>query len=231
MSEQQQETASQTPSDAPSRMDWARLILDFVARSFYPAIIILVLMLLYPSLSLVDWPGLINRLQSAQVGSTQLTFNQAQDVAITIAPLNTQLADMQRTIDTLEGELAMLRAVTGMVEAAAAPDGSSATAPPGSQNAAYTVLVFHTRDSRRRAAAITQDLLAAGYTATSTETDFSELPHKRPPGSIYMTHTEVAEDIYGKIKQSLQQRYPDASLSVPENASELRRGDVQILVF
>jgi len=230
--QQQPETVQEQSARQHSAMAWAKLILDFLPKAFYPTIIVVVLLMLYPSLAQVDWPGLINRLQSASVGTTQLTFNQAEDVAITIAPLNTQVAKLERTIARLEDEIETLRASTGT------PPLTTTVSPESAEkmrrieaNNAYTVLVFHSRESRERALNITSQLLGAGYTASTTETDFAELPRKRPPGSIYMTHTEAAEAVYGWIAEMIEKLYPTANLTVLDQPSSLRRGEVQVLVF
>lgn len=231
--------ATQDPGPAPNdgespRMAWTRLVLDFIAKAFYPAILLLVLLMLRPSLAQIDLPALINRLQSASVGGAELTFNQAEDVAITIAPLNGRIAEFERTVAQLRREIEALQSTTGAPTAAIEPSPEYLERMQQyERNSRYTVLVFHSSSSeaRQRASAITQALLDAGYTASSTETDFSELRDSHPPGSLVITYSDAGTWIRDPVQQLIARLETGADIRTREQASQLRRGEMQILIF
>jgi hypothetical protein len=231
--DKQATTDNASPGERPA-MAWARLIMDFATKAFYPAILVYVLLLLKPSLAEIDVPGLINRLHSASVGGAQLTFNQAEDVAITIAPLNGRIAEFELTISQLRSEIAALQQRSGMPQAIVEPSPEQLQQIQRfEQNARYTVLVFHasSREARERAAKITQSLLDRGYAASSTETDFSELKGNNPPGSVLLTYSDAGAKVLDSVLDLTRENSEGASVSVKDAPSSLRRGDFQVLVF
>jgi hypothetical protein len=89
-----QKPLSASPNEQNSgssvRLEFAKVILDFLSKLFYPAILVSVLYLLWPMLSSLDLNKFLAPLQSAKAGDYEFTFAQAQDVGAEIAPLKQQ---------------------------------------------------------------------------------------------------------------------------------------------
>jgi hypothetical protein len=236
----QQPRQHEPPRRGSSGVEVFKAVLDFVSKCFYPAIIVAVIILLQPALSQIDLKGLLARLQSAKAGGYEFTFNQAEDVGAATAPLNSKIADLKREVASLSGALRTLQIRTGMAGEAMVvprPEGAEAAAPAAAEgsiarNSRYTVLVFNSSKGRSTAEKITDALLNAGYKSSRTETDFAELGDTYPAGTVYMTHAAAADAAYPAITKLITPLLGSGvDLKVQQKASDLRRGDVQIMVF
>lgn len=220
-----------------SGLELIKVILDFLSKCFYPAIIVAVIVLLQPALSQIDLKALLARLQSAKAGGYEFTFHQAEDVGAATAPLNNKIADLKREVASLTGEVRALQKATGSPATGpavpAAPSSEAAKVEDTfKRNSQYTVLVFNSSTSRRTAEKITEALLNAGYKSSRTETDFAELGQAHPAGTVYMTHDAAAESVYPEVARLIRPMLKkDADLTVRKDSIDLRRGDVQVLVF
>lgn len=230
----------QAPPQGGSGVEVFKAILDFVSKCFYPAIIVAVIILLQPALSQIDLKGLLSRLQSAKAGGYEFTFHQAEDVGAATAPLNSKIADLKREVAGLSSELRTLQRRSGVSAAASEamrPSAPAAAAAAASEdtfakNSRYTVLVFNSSKGRATAEKITDALLNAGYKSSRTETDFAELGDTYPAGTVYMTHAAAADAVYPEIVKLITPLLGSgADLKVQKDPTDLRRGDVQILVF
>lgn len=198
-----------------------KTVLDFVNRSLYPALAAVLLYAIYPKVQAVDVAALTGRLQSAKIGDTEFTFSDAEKVGAETAPLNRKLAELERQIQGLRTTQ------------------PQAVAPQPTEkdklwkaNGAYTTLVFHSSSSREPATKLTQALLSAGFTASDTETDFSELQKVQPkPGTAYITYTEAGAQVLDDIRAKVQALGVVTEVNVNPRAISLKRGDVQVLVF
>jgi len=208
-------------------------LLEFTSKCLYPGIVIALIVLLQPTLAQIDLKALVERLQSAKAGDYEFTFSQAQDVGAETAPLNSKVAELERTLATLQSDVVLLqkKAVPAQVNEA----GRKAREVAERQlqaNSKYTVLVFHRRESRTSGQAVTNALLKAGFQSSDTETNFSELQKVQPtPGVIFITYNSTGESILPDIKKLLDGLGLAAEVKLNPRAIDLRRGDVQVLVF
>lgn len=214
-------------------LEVVRLILEFVAKAFYPAIIIALLYLIWPKISSIDFNSLLGNLQSAKVGEVELTFAQAQDIGAEIAPLNSKIAELERKLNVAQTNLLQLQKVAKLPKQSSREIQALVAKEQALQaNASYTVLVFHRADSKDRAASLTQSLLADGYQSSDTETNFSELKSLKPEDNvIYLTYTSEGKKLLPALQDRIAALEPKAEVQVSPQASDLKRGDVQILVF
>jgi hypothetical protein len=94
------------------------------------------------------------------------------------------------------------------------------------------VLVFHRATSRERAATITGELLAQGFQSSDTETNFSELQKVKPEENVvFLTYTSKGEEILSDLEKEIAGLTPGVEVRRNPRPINLRRGDVQILVF
>ena len=225
--------AKQSGSGLATSLEFTKVILDFLSKCFYPAIIIAILYLIWPTLASLDLNSLLGRLQSAKAGGYEFTFGQAQDVGAEIAPLNSKIADLERALTSVSSDLRNLQKVSGVPklspEQAKALEAKEKTIKA---NADYTVLVFHRAASRERAAKITGALLSQGFKSSDTETNYAELQKVKPEDNvIFLTYTPKGEEILTDLEKSIAALAPGAEVRRNPRPINLKRGDVQILVF
>lgn len=231
MSEDKEADDVTRQTDSGKRMELLKIALEFVSRGFYPAILVVVIVLLQPALAKIDIQALIDRLQSANLGGYGFTFDRAQEAGANTAELNGKIAGLERSLSLLTKEIESLQSHVDTV-----PVTKQATPPSDEDirfkaNANHTVLVFHSEDGRDSAASITDALLGVGFKSSRTETDFSELSRTHPPGSIFVTHSKKGEAALTEIRKLLEQLGLSQDAKIQARSTNLHRGDVQILVF
>lgn len=215
-------------------LDFARVVLDFLSKCFYPAILATILVALWPAFEAIDFKQLIGRLQSARAGDYEFTFSQAQDVGAEIAPLNSKIVDLERKLSDAVAELQKLQAVSSKVPALSSKELQARQEEERAikANSEYTVLVFNRASSRMIGASITRRLLDRGYQSSVTETDFSELQKVTPRENlIFIVYTSKGAEILPEIQQQLSQLAPEAEVKPNPRATNLKRGDIQVFVF
>lgn len=213
--------------------DLFKSILDFIARCLYPAMAAVLLYAIYPKVQEVDVRGLTDRLQSAKVGDSEFTFGDAEKVGAETAPLNRKVAELERQIKGLQTDLTLALPPTAAGVPARAPDAAKVEKDKlWKANGAYTALVFHSADSRAASAKVTQGLLSSGFTASDTETDFGELRKVEPkPGTAFITYTADGAKVLDDIRAKILALGVVKEVNVNPRAINLKRGDVQVLVF
>ena len=216
-----------------SRAEFVKIILDFISKCFYPAILVTVLIFLYPIFENIDFQNLIDRLQSAKAGQVEVTFSLAEDVGAETAPLNNKVAELERLIANLQGDVSRLQNRVDEAQVSTSEmKVREELARQFQENSKYTALVFHRRESREDSRKITDQLLKAGFKSSGTETDFTELRKIKPtPGVIFVTYNQAGEVKLSEIEKLLEDTIPEADIKINPRAIELRRGDVQVLVF
>lgn len=221
------------PDKRASWLEFTKIVLDFLGKCLYPAIIAIILFLIWPGLASIDFQKLVDRLQSAKAGDFEFTFGQAEDVGAETAPLNNKIVALEHTVSALQADLKRLQGTSKAVKPSEAQLKAQAAAEQAFKaNSAYTVLVFHRTDSRSRASKITEALLKAGYTSSDTETDFSELRKVKPePNLIFITYTERGMEVLSSIERKIKSLVGNVEIRRNPRAISLRRGDVQVLVF
>lgn len=204
-----------------------KVALDFISKLLYPILIGILIVILYPKIQDIDLKALTTRLQSAKAGNYEFTFGEAEKVGAETAPLNQKVAALELEI--------------GAIKSSLKASGANASPQAGEiqqkirefkANSPYTTLVFHNASSRQPAAKITQMLLAGGYTASDTETDFAELQKVQPKeGTVFITYTKAGEQILESLKSKIVSLGVAKEVNTNPRPIELKRGDIQILVF
>ena len=204
-----------------------KVVLDFISKLLYPILFGIAIIILHPKLQEIDLKALTTRLQSAKAGNYEFTFGEAEKVGAETAPLNQKVAALELEI--------------GAIKSSLKASNSNASPQAGEiqqkirefkANSPYTTLVFHNASSRQRAAKITQMLLGAGYTASDTETDFTELQKIQPKeNTVFITYTKTGEHILEELKSKIVSLGIASEVNVNPRPIELKRGDIQVLVF
>lgn len=204
-----------------------KVALEFISRLFYPILIGIVIIILYPKIQDIDLKSLTNRLHSAKAGNYEFTFGEAVKAGAEKAPLNQKVAELELEISAIKSSLK----VPG---ANASPHTSviQQKIKDFKANSPYTTLVFHNASSRQPAAKITQMLLGAGYAASDTETDFTELQKVQPKeGTVFITYTKSGEQILEELKSKIASLGVAKEVNINPRPIELKSGDIQVLVF
>lgn len=208
-------------------IDLLKAALDFISKTLYPIIIGVLIFILYPKIQEVDLRSLTSRLQSAKGGGYEFTFGEAEKVGAETAPLNQKLAALELEIGLIKSSLQVSDATSLSQKSETQQKIKDFKA-----NSSYTTLVFHNTSSRQPAAKITQMLLGAGYTASDTETDFSELQKVQPKeGTVFITYTKYGEHILDELRSKIDSLGIAREVNINPRPITLKRGDIQILVF
>ena len=216
-----------------SSLELTKAALVFVSKCFYPAILVSVLVLIWPKLAEVDVRRLIDRVQSAKAGDYEFTFSQAQDVGAEIAPLNGKVVELEKALAIIQVDLKRVQESDKSVKPTEEQLKARVVVEKKSKaNSDYTVLVFHRANSRTAANKVTKAFLTSGYKSSDTETDFSEMQKIKPePNTIFITYTQKGEDIVPDLEKSIKAQVPGIEVRRNPRSINLRRGDVQVLAF
>ena len=58
-----------------------KILLDFTSKALYPAIIVIIILIITPAIKNIDIELLLKRIQSLKAGGYEVTFAQAEEVA------------------------------------------------------------------------------------------------------------------------------------------------------
>jgi|GEM_PF-6972406 len=209
------------------KIELLKVILDFISKLFYPIIIGIVIFILYPKIQDIDLKALTTRLQSAKVGNNEFTFGEAEKVGAETAPINQKVAALELEIKSIKSSIN----TTG-IKVSSQTIEIQQKIKEFKSNAPYTVLVLHNASSRQFAAKITQKLLDAGYAASYTETNFMELQKIQPKeNTVFITYTKSGEQILKELRSKIISLGIAKEVNVNPRPIELKRGDIQVLVF
>lgn len=227
------EDTPEQASESRFNVDTLRIILDFLSRCFYPAIVITVLWAVWPTLSSIDFNALIGDLKSAKVGDFELTFGQAQEVGAEIAPLNAKISELERLLLLAQSDIKEIKETSQNIKPTAEQtEELKQKEQEIKDNSEYVVLVFHRFSSRELAKSVTNGFLTKGFQSSDTETDFTELQKVKPEDNVvFVTYTSKGAEILPKVESELALKAPGANIKLNPRPINLRRGDVQVLVF
>lgn len=216
-----------------NRVEMTKIVLEFLVKCFYPAIIVVVLYALWPAFAGVDLKSLMGRLHSAKAGDYEFTFGQAQDVGAEIAPLNSKIAELERLASVTQSEILKLRDASSVAKPSAQETKMIQEKEKKLQaNSDYTLLVFHRSTSKERAGTITKELLNQGFQSSDTETNFAELQKVTPEDNmVFVTYTVKGAEVLTEVEQEIARIAPGAVVRRNPRPINLRRGDIQLLVF
>lgn len=157
----------------------------------------------------------------------------AQDVAASIAPLNSQIKQLEEKFSFLTKDIASLQ--NSVVSAKPSPDEIKKRQEVTStfaENSKYKALVFYRESSADNAELIKDRLLEKGYQSATIKTDFSELNKIRPEsGTISIVYTERGESQLQTVTKILKSLSPKPNVAPNYRPTTLSRGDIQLFVF
>lgn len=211
-----------------------KTILEFITKCLYPGIIIYLLVATAPTLKKIEISELVNnRLTSAKVGNAEFSFSQAENLGSETAQLNSKIAQLEMKISSFETLFENIENKNINYEKLkAVKNPNNEELKLYHNNSKFTVLVFHSTESRMAGQKITESLLQSGYQSSNTETNFSELRKIEPtPGVVYITYTEKGAELISDIQEKIEKLNLDVKIDKNSRAIPLRRGDVQIMVF
>lgn len=222
-----------TAARQSSSLEMMKIILEFLSKCIYPAILVAVLYVIWPAFSGVDLKSLIGRMQSAKAGGYEFTFGQAQDVGAEIAPLNGKIAELERSLLIVTSEIRKLQDVSNVAKPTAQETKERQEKDRQLKaNSEYTLLVFHRKTSSDKANAVTSALLDQGFKSSDTETDFSELQKVTPEENVvFLTYTHRGLEVLPDVERVIANVAPGAQVRRNPRPINLRRGDIQVLVF
>ena len=230
-------SSNQEPeTDSPvstARLELVKVVLDFVSKCFYPAIALILIVLLYPAIGAIDLKSLVARLQSAKAGGYEFAFSeQLKAEGDQTAELNGTIEQLKLRISELTQDVAVLREVTPA--AVSPPDQLAkreAKEAEFSENSEYSVLVFYKPKQKETATILTKNLLSWGYKSSATPTDLKESVKQFPENTAWVIWSKKGQEKLEAIKEALPKLADTIDFEYREKPYKLRSGDIQILLF
>ena len=103
--------------------------------------------------------------------------------------------------------------------------------PKFEQNQSYSVLVFHKMTQEENAKKATEALRVVGFKSSQTQTSLKEAREQKSAGTAWIIWTENAKSKLDEIVDLLKKTLPNIKIDVRDDPYQLRRGDVQVLMF
>lgn len=220
-----------SPSDM--HLERTKVVLEFVAKCFYPAICILVIILFYPKIAKIDLEGLVARLHSAKAGDVELAFTEKRkEEGEQYASINGKIEELKRVISDLNQDIAALKKATPT--AILPPEQAAIRKVKDRQfevNSAFTVLVFYKPYQKDVATRFTAKLLSIGFKSSATPTDLKEAARQFDENKAWVLYTERGKRMLPTLKAALQSMSHKIDFTYRDTPYPLRNGDIQILMF
>ena len=99
------------------------------------------------------------------------------------------------------------------------------------QNSEYTVLVFHKPNQKDIGGRISDALLSAGYRSSFTESSLAEASQQFPSNTARVLYTKKGQQKLAAVRELLSKAALNISFNYKEDPIDLRKGDIQILMF
>ena len=99
------------------------------------------------------------------------------------------------------------------------------------QNSEYAVLVFHKPNQKDVGARISDALLSAGYRSSFTESSLAEASQQFSANTARVIYTKKGQQKLAAVRELLSKTALNISFIYKDDPIELRKGDIQILMF
>jgi len=216
-----------------TRLEAIKVALDFLSKCLYPAIILLLIWLLYPTIVEIDLKSLVARLQSAKVGGNEFAFSEALKAeGDQTAELNSTIERLKLKVGELSQDVAALRKAT-----------PTATPPPEQlakrdakteqflNNSDYSILIFYKPYQKEAANSLTRQLLSLGFKSSATPTDLREAVKQFDENTAWVVYSERGKGKLDDLRSALPLAAGRIDFVYREEPYKLRSGDIQILLF
>lgn len=155
-----------------------------------------------------------------------------EDLGAKAADLNGSIEQLKLRLVALDQDIAALKKVApSATPPKAQVQKREAEEQRFSKNSPYSVLVFNKANQDTVGAQISNALLLAGFKSSSTQTTLAEALQQFPPNTARVLYTKRGQQKLAEIKDLLAKTTSNITYSYREDVVELRRGDIQILLF
>jgi len=167
-------------------------------------------------------------------GSVTAKYTQriTEDIGAKAADFNGSIELLKRRIDELTQDVSALKTAT---PAAARSQEQIAKREVRDQefarNSDYSVLVFYKSAQKETASQITKKLLSVGFRSSATPTDLREAVKQFDANTAWVVYTKKGQDKLPVLKELFATSFNNVQFVYRESPSDLRTGDVQILLF
>ena len=162
----------------------------------------------------------------------KVTARYDQDLGAKAADLNGKVEQLRFKVDELAQDISDLKRATP--SAKISPEVTSereARRRAFEQNAAYSVLVFHKSEQQETASALADALLSAGFKSSATPTQLKEAVKQLNPNEAWVIYSSRGKEKLSDVKRILMAVAPNVHYIDEPQPSNLRRGDIQVLLF
>lgn len=156
----------------------------------------------------------------------------AEDIGAKAADFNGSIELLKRRINELTQDVSALKTATP----AAAPSQEQIAKrevrdQEFARNSDYSVLVFYKPAQKETASQITKKLLSVGFRSSATPTDLREAVKQFDANTAWVVYTKKGRDKLPALKELFSTSFNNVKFVYRESPSDLRNGDVQILLF
>ncbi len=170
---------------------------------------------------------------SVQIGADGgLTLNAVQEIGSATAEFNSKILLLEKKISSVAMVVDLLsKNSPGTSSRASEAIESVQPSKEFIKNQGYSVLVFHRKSQENNAESLTTGLLDVGFKASKTETSLEEVTTQFPGGTAWIVWTIEAKSKINSVKKMVLRTIPQAKIEVRADAYNLRRGDIQVMLF
>ncbi|TLU82569.1 MAG: hypothetical protein FDX21_08765 [Chlorobium sp.] len=165
-------------------------------------------------------------------GKVAVSYTQSQSEASKAADLNGQLQKLKFQVDMLSQDISDLKRATPsakIFDDAALKRAAKTQA--FNQNSLYSILVFNKENQQNTASSLVNTLLAEGFKSAAASTDLKEAKKQFDPNHAWVIYSSRGKEKLSELKNMLRDKYPGITCHVEPKESELRNGDIQVLLY
>lgn len=155
-----------------------------------------------------------------------------EDLGAKTADLNGSIEELKLKLNVLSQDIAALKKATPKSDPT--PEQivkREAKEQLFQQNSEYAVLVFHKPNQKDVGARISDALLSAGYRSSFTESSLAEASQQFSANTARVIYTKKGQQKLAAVRELLSKTALNISFIYKDDPIELRKGDIQILMF
>ncbi len=162
----------------------------------------------------------------------KVTARYTQDLGAKAADFNAKVEQLRLKIGELTQDISALKSVNPSAKISPEVAYERETRRQiFAQNSNYSVLVFYKSEQQVKGSALADVLLAAGFRSSATPTDLKEAIKQFKPNQAWVIYTPQGKEKLSDVEKILMASVPGMQIIVEPKPSDLRRGDIQILLF
>lgn len=155
-----------------------------------------------------------------------------QDIGKEAAEQNNQLEKLRLQVKTNQDDIEKITSsITMATISVAEKQEKELDMEKFDANSKYSILIFNKSSKDEAANKIKNQLLSEGFKSSATETDLTESKRQFNSNEAWIIYTPRGGEIIGNVEKIVSNVAPNIKFVFEPNPLDLRRGDIQILLF